>query len=43
MLKAAYKAAGASYEDMNHGDMNSDELDSTNIYGPVPDRNKLTK
>ena len=43
MLKAAYKAAGASYEDMNHGDMNSDELDSTNIYGPVPDRKKLTK
>lgn len=43
MLKAAYEAAGANYEDMNHGDMNSEELDSTNKYGPVPDRNKLTK
>ncbi len=43
MLKAAYEAAGANYEDLNHGDLNSDELDTTNKYGPVPDRNKLTK
>ncbi len=43
MLKAAYKAAGANYEDLNHGDLNSEELDTTNKYGPVPDRKKLTK
>lgn len=43
MLKAAYEAAGANYEDMNHGDMDSCELDTVNKYGPVPDRNKLTK
>ncbi len=43
MLKAAYEAAGANYEDLNHGDLNSEELDTTNKYGPVPDRNKLTK
>lgn len=43
MLKAAYEAAGASWEDMNNGDMDSRELDSTNLYSPVPDRNKLTK
>lgn len=30
MLKKAYKAIGATYEDLNHGDMNSGELDSTN-------------
>jgi hypothetical protein len=43
MLKSAYEAAGAKWEDMNNGDMDSRELDSTNRYGPVPDRNKLTK
>ncbi len=43
MLKAAYEAAGANYEDLNHGDLNSEELDTTNKYGPVPDRKKLTK
>ena len=30
MLKQAYKAAGASYKDLNHGDMRSMELDSVN-------------
>lgn len=43
MLKQAYKAVGADYEDLNHGDLDSEELDTTNKYGPVPDRNKLTK
>lgn len=43
MLKAAYEAAGANYEDLNHGDMDSCELDTVNKYGPVPDRKKLTK
>jgi hypothetical protein len=40
MLKAAYKAAGANYEDMNKGDLNSEELDSTSLYGPVSNWNK---
>jgi hypothetical protein len=40
MLKAAYKAVGADYEDMNHGDLNSEELDSTSLYGPVSNWNK---
>jgi hypothetical protein len=35
MLKDAYKAVGAEYTDLNHGDMNSDELDSTNTVSPV--------
>jgi hypothetical protein len=43
MLKQAYKAVGADWQDMNHGNMDSDELDSTNIYSPVPDRKKLKK
>lgn len=43
MLKQAYKAVGAKWEDLNHGDMDSQELDSTNKFGPVPDRKKLTK
>lgn len=43
MLKQAYKAVGADYQDLNHGDMDSEELDSTNKYGPVPDRKKLKK
>lgn len=30
MLKQAYKAAGASYKDLNNGDMRSLELDSVN-------------
>lgn len=35
MLKMAYKAVGAKWKDMNHGDMDSDELDSTNIQSPL--------
>jgi len=30
MLKMAYKAAGATWVDVNHGDLNSEELQSTN-------------
>jgi hypothetical protein len=30
MLKLAYKAAGLQYEDLNNGDMDSEELSSTN-------------
>jgi hypothetical protein len=42
MLKQAYKAVGAKYKDLNHGDMRSLELDSTNTVSPVakPKRNK---
>lgn len=35
MLKQAYKAVGATYTDVNHGDMRSLELDSTNAKSPV--------
>lgn len=35
MLKQAYKAVGASYNDLNDGDMRSLELDSTNTASPV--------
>jgi hypothetical protein len=35
MLKKAYKAVGAKYKDLNQGDMNSDELDSTHTVSPV--------
>ena len=38
MLKMAYKAAGAEYEDLNHGDMDSKELDSTQKNSPVAKR-----
>jgi hypothetical protein len=40
MLKQAYKLAGATYTDLNHGDMNSEELDSTNTVSPVANWNK---
>jgi nicotinamide mononucleotide adenylyltransferase len=42
MLKQAYKAVGATYKDMNNGDMKSKELDSTNKASPVatPKKNK---
>lgn len=42
MLKMAYKAAGAKYDDLNHGNMNSDELETVNKTSPVakPKRNK---
>ena len=35
MFKQAAKAVGASYEDLNHGDMASKELDTTNKTSPV--------
>ncbi len=35
MLKAAYKAAGANYKDLNHGDLESKELESTNTNSPI--------
>jgi hypothetical protein len=38
ILKMAYKAAGAEYDDVNHGDMNSKELDSTQKNSPVAKR-----
>ncbi len=35
MLEKAYKAVGASYKDLNKGDLKSHELDSTNNASPV--------
>jgi hypothetical protein len=35
MLKQAYKACGSEWEDINHGDLDSGELDSTNVQSPV--------
>lgn len=35
MLEKAYKAMGSSYQDLNKGDMGSDELSSTNSVSPV--------
>ena len=42
MLKVAYKATKTKYVDVNHGDMRSLELDSTNKVSPVakPQKNK---
>lgn len=40
MLKMAYKAVGASYQDLNNGDMKSKELDDTYTTSPVNDWNK---
>ena len=40
MLKQAYKAVGADYEDINHGDMRSQELESTDKVSPVAPRKK---
>jgi hypothetical protein len=42
MLKQAYKAVGANYQDLNHGDMESKELDTVNTTSPVakPKKNK---
>jgi hypothetical protein len=41
-LKKAYKAVGAKYKDINHGDMRSQELEGTNAVSPValPKKNK---
>lgn len=35
MLKLAYKAVEIEYQDVNNGDMESKELDSTNTVSPV--------
>jgi hypothetical protein len=40
MLKKAYQAVGANYEDLNHGDMRSQELESTNKSSPVAPKKK---
>ena len=35
MLKQAFKAAGAEYKDLNAGDMDSEEVPSTNTQSPI--------
>ena len=35
MLKQAYQAVGSSYQDLNRGDMRSQELPSTNTASPI--------
>lgn len=35
MLEKAFKAVGSKYVDLNHGNYNSEELQSTNIQSPV--------
>jgi hypothetical protein len=35
MLKQAFKAAGAEYKDLNSGDLDSEELESTNKQSPI--------
>lgn len=42
MLKQSYKAVGASYQDLNHGDIDSEELKTINRISPVakPKKNK---
>lgn len=35
MLKLAYKAAGITYKDLNNGDLESQELESTNTQSTV--------
>ena len=35
MLKMAYKAAGANWSDLNAGDMESEEVSSTNTTSPI--------
>ena len=35
MLKQGYKTIGLNYKDINHGDIKSKELDSTNKSSPV--------
>jgi hypothetical protein len=35
MLKMAYKAAGANWSDLNSGDMDSEEVASTNTVSPI--------
>jgi hypothetical protein len=43
MLNLAYKAVGAKVIDVNHGDMDSDELNSTDTISPVANWMKPTK
>ncbi len=40
MLEKAYQAVGANYEDINKGDMRSQELESTHKTSPVAPRKK---
>ena len=40
MLERAYEAVGAKHEDVNHGDMRSQELEGTNKSSPVAPRKK---
>ena len=35
MLKKAYQAVNAKWDDVNHGDLSSEELQSTNTQSPV--------
>lgn len=35
MMKRAYEATGAWHEDLNHGDIDSEEVESTNKLSPV--------
>ena len=35
MLKQAYQAAGAAWKDLNNGDLDSEELESTNVTSPI--------
>jgi hypothetical protein len=35
MLKQAYEACGSTWEDINHGDNESQELESTNTLSPL--------
>lgn len=35
MLKQAYKAVGAKWKDLNHGDLDSQEIPDTNTKSPV--------
>jgi len=35
MLKQAFKAAGANYTDLNHGDLKSEELPAVNTTSPM--------
>ena len=40
MLERAYEAVGAKHEDVNHGDMRSQELEGTNKSSPVAPKKK---
>ena len=40
MLEKAYQAVGAKYEDLNNGDMRSQELESTHKASPVAAKKK---